>query len=113
MLKEHHRAVTLTLFPAEGDLLDSNRGRPISQLEIYTFPGRNQTLIAACEVHRYALLGCNTYHDNYTDNLYAALKQIGLMADEFPSTLNLWMIIISRILVRQSGARNYHNRAIT
>ena len=62
-------------------------------LEVDTSPGRHDTLIAACDVHRYALLGCNTYHDNCTDNLHAALLQIGLQVDECPSPLNLWMII--------------------
>ena len=44
-------------------------------------------------MHRYALLGCNTYHDNCTDNLHAALLHIGLQVDECPSPLNLWMNI--------------------
>ena len=61
MSMEHHRAVTQSLFPAEGDLLHSNRRRPILQLEVDTSPGRHDTLIAACDVHRYALLGCNSY----------------------------------------------------
>ena len=99
---------------AEGDLLYSNRRKPILQLEVDTTPGRHDTLIAACDVHRHPLLGCNTYHDNFTDNLYAALKQIGLVADECPSPLNLWINIYkSRMLVRQGGARHYHNHAIT
>ncbi|MGY9010574.1 MAG: DUF1989 domain-containing protein, partial [Rhodobacterales bacterium] len=34
MSMEHHRAVTQSLFPAEGDLLHSNRRRPILQLEV-------------------------------------------------------------------------------
>ena len=34
MSMEHHRAVTQSLFPAEGDLLYSNRRRPILRLEV-------------------------------------------------------------------------------
>ena len=49
MSMEHHRAVTQSLFPAEGDLLQSNRRRPILQLEVDTSPGRHDTLIAACD----------------------------------------------------------------
>ena len=93
MSMEHHRAVTQSLFPAEGDLLYSNRRRPILCLEVDTSPGRHDTLIAACDVHRYVLLGCNSYHDNCTDNLHAALTHIGLRADECPGPLNLWMNI--------------------
>jgi uncharacterized protein YcgI (DUF1989 family) len=103
MSMEHHRAVTQSLFPAEGDLLYSNRRRPILQLEVDTSPGRHDTLIAACDVHRYALLGCNSYHDNCTDNLHAALTQIGLRADECPSPLNLWM----NIPVTDAGATEW------
>ena len=103
MSMEHHRAVTQSLFPAEGDLLHSNRRRPILQLEVDTSPGRHDTLIAACDVHRYALLGCNSYHDNCTDNLHAALMQIGLRADECPSPLNLWM----NIPVTDAGATEW------
>jgi uncharacterized protein len=93
MSMEHHRAVTQSLFPTQGDLLYSNHRRPILQLEVDTSPGRHDTLIAACDVHRYALLGCKSYHDNCTDNLTAALAQIGLVSDECPSPLNLWMNI--------------------
>ena len=61
---EHHRAVTQSLFLAEDDLLYSNRRRPILRLEVDTSPGRHDTLIAACYVHCYMLLGYNSHHDN-------------------------------------------------
>ena len=41
-------------------------------MEEDTSPGRHDTVIAACDVHRYASLGCTEYHDNCTDNLHAA-----------------------------------------
>jgi uncharacterized protein YcgI (DUF1989 family) len=103
MSMEHHRAVTQSLFPAEGDLLYSNSRRPILQLEVDTSPGRHDTLIAACDVHRYVLLGCSDYHENCTDNLHSALNQIGLCVDECPSPLNLWM----NIPVTDSGATEW------
>ena len=93
MSMEHHHAVTQSMFPSEGDPLHTNRRRPIVNLETDTSPGRHDTLIAACDVHRYTMLGCNSYHDNCTDNLHAALTQIGLRSDECPSPLNLWMNI--------------------
>jgi len=55
--------------------------------------GRHDTLIAACDDYRYGLLGCTDYHDNCTDNLHAALRQLGLSSAETPSPLNLWMNI--------------------
>jgi uncharacterized protein YcgI (DUF1989 family) len=39
------------------------------------------------------LLGCRTYHDNCTDNLAAALGELGLTPPETPSPLNLFMNI--------------------
>ena len=49
--------------------------------------------MAACDDYRYGLLGCKEYHDNCTDNLFAAMRQLGLRAPECPSPLNLWMNI--------------------
>ncbi len=49
--------------------------------------------MAACDDYRYGLLGCTEYHDNCTDNLFAALRNVGLAVTECPSPLNLWMNI--------------------
>ena len=70
---EHMHASLGSIFPALGDGLFSNRRRPILTLEEDTSPGRHDTVIAACDVHRYRSLGCTEYHDNCTDNLHAAL----------------------------------------
>ncbi len=93
MSMEHMRGVLQGIFPKAGDPLVSNRRRPILILEEDSSPGRHDTLIAACDVHRYAMLGCTGYHDNCTDNLHAALGQLGLRLHETPSPLNLWMNI--------------------
>jgi hypothetical protein len=50
----------------------------------------HDTLLAACDVHRYRMLGASDYHDNCTDNLHAALAALGLKASETPSPLNLF-----------------------
>jgi uncharacterized protein YcgI (DUF1989 family) len=73
--------------------MHSNRRRPILFLEEDTSPGIHDTLIAACDDYRYGLLGCKEYHDNCTDNLIAAMRQIGLTPPEVPSPVNLWMNI--------------------
>ena len=93
MSMEHMHASLQGIFPAKGDALVTNRRRPIVILEEDTSPGRHDTVIAACDVHRYALLGCREYHDNCTDNLHAALNALGLRAPDCPSPLNLWMNI--------------------
>src|SRR5881392_4034096 len=56
-------------------------------------PGIHDTLFAACDRWRYELLGCAGYHDNCTDNLAAALAELGLVPPETPSPLNLFMNI--------------------
>ena len=90
---EHMRPTLGKLWPGKGDVLITNRRRPIMVMEEDTSPGRHDTLIAACDNYRYGLLGCTEYHDNCTDNLHAAMRQIGLEAPECPSPLNLWMNI--------------------
>jgi uncharacterized protein YcgI (DUF1989 family) len=93
MSMEHQRSVSQSVFPSVGAPLYSNRRRPILTLEEDTSPGRHDTLLAACDVYRYQMLGCTEYHDNCTDNLAAAMTEIGLAAPETPSPLNLWMNI--------------------
>ncbi len=90
---EHLRATIQRIFPRAGDALVTNRRRPILTLVEDTSPGIHDTLMAACDDYRYGLLGCTEYHDNCTDNLYAAMRRIGLAAPECPSPLNLWMNI--------------------
>src|ERR1044071_3654647 len=90
---EHMRPTLGSIYPKKGQPLHTNRRRPILILEEDTSPGIHDTLIAACDNYRYGLLGCKEYHDNCTDNLKAALRQIGLEAPEVPSPLNLWMHI--------------------
>lgn len=90
---EHMRPTLGRIFPGRGDALITNRRRAIMLIEEDTSPGRHDTVIAACDDYRYGLLGCTEYHDNCTDNLHAALAQIGLRSDETPSPLNLWMNI--------------------
>ncbi|MGH6894369.1 MAG: DUF1989 domain-containing protein [Dongiaceae bacterium] len=93
MSMEHMRPTLGRLWPRKGDALHSNRRRPIPTMVEDTSPGRHDTIIAACDDYRYGLLGCKDYHDDCTDNLKAAMRQIDLEAPEVPSPLNLWMNI--------------------
>lgn len=90
---EHLRPTIDRIFPHAGDRLVSNRRRPILTFLEDSSPGIHDTLIAACDDYRYGLIGCTEYHDNCTDNLFAAMRAIGLSAPECPSPLNLWMNI--------------------
>jgi uncharacterized protein YcgI (DUF1989 family) len=58
-----------------------------------TAGGIHDTLIAACDVYRYQGLGCSEYHDNCTDNLAQAMRELGFIPPETPSPLNLFMNI--------------------
>jgi uncharacterized protein len=93
MSMEHTRAHLEKLVPAVGDALLTNRRRPILTLVEDNSGGVHDTLIAACDRWRYELLGARGYHDNCTDNLAAALAELGLAAPETPSPLNLFMNI--------------------
>jgi uncharacterized protein YcgI (DUF1989 family) len=93
MSMEHLHATWARSCPPKGDALVTNRRRPILVLEEDTSPGRHDTVIAACDVHRYAQLGCRDYHDNCTDNLHAALAALDLRTARVPAPLNLWMNI--------------------
>ena len=90
---EHTRATLTKMIPEVGDALYSNRRRAILTLIEDTSPGVHDTLMAACDDYRYGLLGCTEYHDNCTDNLAAALYELGLAPPETPSPLNLFMNI--------------------
>ena len=93
MSNEHSRAHTLHLVPKIGDVLRTNRRRPILTLTEDTSGGVHDTLIAACDRYRYAFLGVEGDHDNCTDNLFAGMAALGLAPPEVPSPLNLFMNI--------------------
>jgi uncharacterized protein YcgI (DUF1989 family) len=93
MSMEHTRTALSRIHVHVGDSLVTNQRRPILTLVEDTSPGVHDTLIAACDRYRYALLGCTTYHDNCTDNLATALTELGLRTPETPSPWNLFMNI--------------------
>jgi hypothetical protein len=93
MSMEHSRVALGHIIPAIGDTLVTNRRRPILTLTEDTSGGIHDTLFAACDRWRYELLGSSGYHDNCTDNLAAALAELGLAPPETPAPLNLFMNI--------------------
>lgn len=93
MSMEHSRTSTGRIIPKVGQSMTTNRRRPILSLVEDTSGGIHDTLLAACDRYRYELLGCVGYHDNCTDNLAAALAELGLTPPETPSPWNLFMNI--------------------
>jgi uncharacterized protein YcgI (DUF1989 family) len=93
MSMEHSRTALARIMAKVGDSMVTNHRRPILCLVEDTSPGIHDTLIASCDRYRYELLGCSGYHDNCTDNLAAALAELGLTPPETPSPWNLFMNI--------------------
>jgi uncharacterized protein len=93
MSMEHSRATHHHMIPRVGDALLTNHRRPILTIVEDTSGGIHDTLMAACDRYRYQELGCTEYHDNCTDNLAAALGELGLTPPETPSPFNLFMNI--------------------
>lgn len=73
----HTRASTLHLTPLENDVLVTNERTPMLRFISDTSGLVHDTLIAACDIHRYRQLGVpeGTYHANCSDNLRLALKR--------------------------------------
>jgi uncharacterized protein YcgI (DUF1989 family) len=90
---EHSRLAAARLNPKSGDVLLTNRRRPILEFVDDTSPGIHDTVIAACDIWRYRTLGVDGYHDNCSDNLRQALMAIGLRTREVPQPFNVWMNI--------------------
>ena len=93
MAMEASRAWFMKLAAAIGDSFVTNRRRPILTLVEDTSGGRHDTLMAACDLQRYGLLGVKGHHDNCRDNLHAALAELSLKVPATPSPLNLFMNI--------------------
>ena len=93
MSMEATRGTILKMCPAVGETFYSNNRRAMLTIVEDSSPGVHDTLIAACDRYRYGLLGVTDYHDNCTDNLHAALGELGLRAAKTPAPLNLFMNI--------------------
>ena len=77
MSMEASRVFTQRLNPAIGDSFVTVKRRPILTLVEDTSPGIHDTFMAACDRHRYELLGVKTYHRNCLDNMMEAMRAIG------------------------------------
>jgi uncharacterized protein YcgI (DUF1989 family) len=93
MSMEHSRASFRNATPIVGDAFVTNRRRPILTIVADTSPGIHDTLIAACDPYRYKQLGHVGYHENCTENLHAALKDLDEAVTKTPCPLNLFMNI--------------------
>ena len=90
MSMEHCRVWWERYRPRKGDLMVTNKRRPILKIMEDTAGGGHDTLLAACDRYRYELLGCKEYHRNCTDNFWQAMIELNEVPSELPSPFNLW-----------------------
>lgn len=95
MSMPHTRAALSKIIPTVGDTFMTNRRDDILTITADTSPGHHDTLIPACDAHRYRKqYGMQEYHRNCNDNLKEALEGIGEKGFEFaPGPFNVWMNI--------------------
>ncbi|MEQ8344168.1 MAG: urea carboxylase-associated family protein [Sneathiellaceae bacterium] len=88
------RTANLRINPRAGDVLRSNRRRPMLTLVEDSSPGIHDTLIAACDPQRYALLGVIGHHRNCQENFAEALLALGVTPEiTAPGPFNIFMNI--------------------
>jgi len=89
---EHCREVLQRIVFEPGDVLLSNRYRPMLELTADSSPGGHDTLIAACSRAMYARSGAGEDHANCADNLAHALEGHGHLIPFTPAPWNLFML---------------------
>jgi uncharacterized protein YcgI (DUF1989 family) len=88
---EHTRPSIRRLFPVPGEELLSNRRRALLHFEEDHSPARHDTLYAACDPARYALLGVSGPHRSCAVNLAEAMAALGYDPVAVPQPFNLFM----------------------
>ena len=78
MSMEATRVWTQRLNPKIGDSFVTTKRKPILTLVEDTSPGIHDTFMAACDRHRYELLGVKSYHRNCLDNMMEAMRALQL-----------------------------------
>lgn len=91
------------VYVKQGDVLVTNRRRPLIEITEDTSPGVHDILIACCDLPRYRDLGVSDYHDNCADNFRMALAAIGIEPTHVPSPFNIWM----NIPVKEDGTYSW------
>ena len=94
MSMESTRATNVRINPILGDTFLTNRRRAIITLVEDTTPGIHDTMMAACDRHRYKLLGVKGYHRNCQDNLIEGMQELGVtLGFKIAGSWNIFMNI--------------------
>ena len=86
----HSRSATYRIFFRVGDVLVTNRFRPILRIAEDTSPGRHDTLHAACSAESNRFFGAPDPAPNCEDNLRTALAEQGFRTAAVPCPWNLY-----------------------
>ena len=79
------------IYVSAGDVLWSDRSNPMLTI-VADQVGRHDFLYCACSLDMYRIqYGVTGYHPNCTDNLCAALRELGIEPEPLPTPLNLFM----------------------
>lgn len=84
------RQVIFRLTPRPGDVLYSNRRRPMLSFLDDTSPGRHDMAFAPCDPGFYVDLGADETHPNCRDNFYRAVKDLNISLAPPPDPFNLF-----------------------
>lgn len=81
------------LYVSTGDALWSDRSNPMLTI-VADQVGRHDMLYSACSLEMYRIqYGVTGYHANCTDNLSAALRELGIQCPSLPTPFNFFMNI--------------------
>ena len=86
----HSRSATYRIFFRAGDLLVTNRFRPVLRIAADTSPGSHDTLHAACSAESNRYFGVPEPVPNCEDNLRTALAGQGIRTAAVPCPWNLY-----------------------
>ena len=86
----HSRSATYRIYFRVGDVLVTNRFRPILRIAEDTSPGRHDTLHAACNAGSNKFFGAPSPTPNCEDNLKSVLAELGIHHVAVPCPWNLY-----------------------
>ena len=86
----HSRSATYRIFFRIGDVLVTNRFRPVLRIAEDTSPGFHDTLHAACSAESNRFYGVSDSAPNCEDNLRSALAEQGIRTTAVPCPWNLY-----------------------
>lgn len=86
----HSRVHMHELYPRAGWTFYSNERRPMLEFTDDTSPGRHDCIVAACDTHRYQLLGAGPSHASCEQNLQTEAAKFGIEVPHAQQPINVF-----------------------